>query len=97
MQNPSLSQMIHNELHISHSQIFTYLQCSLKYYFHYVRQKPPERVSIALPFGSAIHSAIEMYYRSLKNRFIPEPLDAIIGRFEDSLSINLDRIDEALF
>jgi putative RecB family exonuclease len=31
------------ELHISHSQIFTYLNCSLKYYFGYVEGRVPER------------------------------------------------------
>ena len=79
-----------SELHISHSQIFTYLNCSLKYRFQYVEQRPPERTSIALPFGSAIHSAVEMYYRSLKNSGHAEPLEAIIDRFEDYLSLDLD-------
>ncbi len=93
MPNSSLSQMVANELYISHSQIFTYLNCSLKYRFQYVENRPPERISIALPFGSAIHSAIEMYYRSLKNSGHPELLEAIIGRFEDCLSLDLDNTD----
>lgn len=82
-----------SELHISHSQIFTYLNCSLKYYFQYVESKPPEWIGIALPFGSAIHSAIEMYYRSLKNKGRAETLDAIVGRFEDCFSLDLDHTD----
>ena len=86
-------QEFKSELHISHSQIFTYLNCSLKYYFQYVKHRPPERTSIALPFGSAIHAAIEMYYRSMKNSVHPEPLEAIIGRFEDCLSLDLDHTD----
>ena len=82
-----------NQLHISHSQIFTYLNCSLRYFLHYVRGLPPERINIALPFGSAIHAAIEMYYRSLKNSGHAEPLEAIIDRFEDCLSFDLDHTD----
>ena len=82
-----------NELHISASQLFVYLNCSLKYQFMYVEARKPERISVALPFGSAIHSAIEMYYRSVKNSGNPEPLEAIIGRFEDSLSLDLDHSD----
>jgi putative RecB family exonuclease len=93
MPNSSLSQMVANELYISHSQIFTYLNCSLKYRFQYVENRPPERISIALPFGSAIHSAIEMYYRSLKNSGKAEPLESIFGRFEDCLSLDLDHTD----
>ena len=90
MPNSSLSQMVANELYISNSQINTYLNCSLKYRFHYVEHRPPERISINLPFGSAIHSAIEMYYQSLKNKGRIEPLKAIVGRFEDCLSLDLD-------
>jgi putative RecB family exonuclease len=86
-------QEFKSELHISHSQIFTYLNCSLKYYFQYVKQRPPERISIALPFGTAIHSAIEMYYRALKNKSCVETLDAICERFEDCLSLDLDHTD----
>jgi putative RecB family exonuclease len=86
-------QEFKSELHISHSQIFTYLNCSLKYYYQYVKHRPSERISIALPFGSAIHSAIEMYYRSLKNRNQLEPLKAIWERFEDCLDIDLSCTD----
>jgi putative RecB family exonuclease len=86
-------QEFKSELHISHSQIFTYTTCSLRYFLKYVRGLPPERISINLPFGSAIHSAIEMYYRSLIDKGRAEPLQAIIGRFEDCLSLDLDHTD----
>jgi putative RecB family exonuclease len=93
MQNLSLSQVLGNDLYISHSQINTYLNCSLKYRFQYFEHRPPERISIALPFGSAIHSAIEMYYCSLKNKGHAEPLKALIGRFVDCLSLDFDHAD----
>jgi len=93
MNRKTALQEFANELHISHSQIFTYLNCSLKYRFQYVESRPTERTSIALPFGSAIHSAIEMYYSSLKKRGNPDPLEAIVGRFEDCLSLDLDHTD----
>ena len=80
-------------LHVSHSQIFTYLGCSLKYRFQYVEQRPQERVSIALPFGSAIHSAIERYYLSLKDRGALEPLETIQEVFADSLTADLEKRD----
>jgi putative RecB family exonuclease len=86
-------QEFKSELHISQSQIFTYLNCSLRYFLNYVRGLPPECISIALFFGSAIHAAIEMYYRSLKNSGHAEPLEAIIGRFEDCLGLDLDHTD----
>ncbi len=86
-------QEFKSELHISHSQIFSYLNCSLRYFFQYVENRPLERINIALPFGSAIHSAIEMYYRSLKNKSCSETLEAINERFEDCLSLDLDHTD----
>jgi len=83
-------QAFNQELHISHSQIFTYLNCSLKWAFQHYMGLPIERLSIALPFGSAIHAAIELYYRSLKNRGQAEPLKAICDRFETCLELDLD-------
>jgi len=78
-------------LHISHSQIFTYLGCSLKYRFQYVEQRPPERISIALPFGSAVHSGIERFYRSIKDKGVVEPLETIQEVFENRLTVELDK------
>ena len=86
----STLQSFNQELHISHSQIFTYLNCSLKYKFQYIEGKPMERISIALPFGGAIHSAIEMYYRSLKNHGSAETLEALCERFETCLELDLE-------
>jgi len=59
----SLAQL-KEDLHVSYSQIFTYLHCPLKYHFHYVQAIPPERIGVALPFGSAIHTALEVFYRT---------------------------------
>ena len=65
---------IRNELHVSYSQISTYLNCSLLYKFRYVENRPQEQVSIALPFGSAVHAAVALYYRSLKAHGRIEPV-----------------------
>ena len=83
-------QTFSQDLSISHSQIFCYLTCSLKYHFQYVKQKPPERISINLPFGRAIHSAMETAYRSIKNTGQVEPVSTIIQVFEECLNLDLD-------
>lgn len=83
-------QELKQELHISHSQIFVYLNCSLKYQFMYVEAIPQERLSIALPFGTAIHLCEERYYRSLKDRNYLEPLNILEELFADCLSLELD-------
>jgi len=82
-----------NELHLSASQLFVYLTCSLKYRFMYVEGRKPEIIPIALPLGSAIHMALQKFYLSVKNNGNPAPLEAIIDRFEESLSLDLDHSD----
>ncbi len=86
-------QEFKQELHISHSQIFVYLNCSLKYQFMYVECRPPERLSVAFPSGSAIHTGIEWYYRSLKDKGSLKPLKDLEELFCDSLSLEIDHSD----
>ena len=73
------------ELHISHSQIFTYLNCSLKYNFAYVEGRIPERRPEALLLGSAIHAGIARYYWGLGKYGHPEPLSLLQDLVEDHL------------
>ena len=82
-------QKLTNELHVSHSQISTYQLCSLKYYFHYVEAKKPESVSVALPFGASLHSAIAVYYRSVKHGKI-ETLDNITDCFNTAFTLDIE-------
>jgi putative RecB family exonuclease len=79
------------DLYVSHNQIFTYLNCSLKYKFHYVEKRKPERLSIALPFGKAMHAAEELFYRSLKAGHNKEPLKALLEAFEAVLNLELEK------
>ena len=71
------------DLHISHSQIFTYLNCSLKYYFSYVEGRIPENRPAAMLFGSAIHAAIARYYKGVQKKGKPEPLSLLQDLFHD--------------
>jgi putative RecB family exonuclease len=86
-------QDLKNTLHVSHSQIAAYLNCSLKYRFMYVEARPQERISIALPFGSAIHASLERYYRSLKEKGVKEPLGVLLNYFEHHINLEMDRTD----
>jgi putative RecB family exonuclease len=86
-------QMLKEKLHISYSQIFTYLACSLKYKFQYVENRLHERISINLPFGGAIHIVVERYYRTLKEKNIIEPLKVMEELFEDCINLELDHTD----
>ena len=82
-------QDIQNDLHISNSQIGTYQSCSLKYYYHYVEKRKSESLGIALFFGSAIHSALALYYSSIKNGKT-ENLDHMIESFVHCLELDIE-------
>ena len=86
-------QQYQEQLHISHSQIFCYLACSLKYQFQYVERRPRERTSLALSFGKAIHQAIERYYRSLMDDRTVVSLSLMESLFEESLILELDNCE----
>ncbi|MCJ7684671.1 MAG: PD-(D/E)XK nuclease family protein [Desulfobacteraceae bacterium] len=86
-------QLLTEELYISYSQIFTYVACSLKYKFQYVENRPYERISINLPFGGGIHTTLERYYRSLKEKNERESLNILEELFEDCISLELDHTD----
>lgn len=88
MQNQALN-MDTAGLHISYSQIFTYLTCSLKYRFRYVLKKAPERIGVSLPFGTAMHRALEFYYRAFGDGRIAK-LSILQELFEEDLTSALD-------
>ena len=89
MANPALQQL-QEDLHISHSQIFSYLNCSLKYKFQYVEQRPAERLSSALPLGKMIHSVLETYYRGTKDHGQPPTLEKLLTLFEEGLTLQIE-------
>jgi len=59
------------ELHVSKSQIRTFLMCPQKYCYQYVYGKEWESKPVALAFGSAVHEAVADFYISLANEGNP--------------------------
>jgi putative RecB family exonuclease len=80
-------------LHISYSQIFVYLNCSLRYRFQYQENRLQERISVNLPFGSAIHSAVSRFYDTFRTKGTIEPLSILQDLFEDALTLELDHTE----
>lgn len=62
----STNEQIREGLHISYSQISTYMLCSQKFKFQYVMGMQPAFISSALPFGSAIHHALAFLFSSIQ-------------------------------
>lgn len=50
--------------HISYSQLYVYLQCPLKYRFHYIDRLEPDFTSASLAFGQGIHQAVASFFQS---------------------------------
>ena len=90
--SPALQELTEN-LHVSHSQIFTYLACSLKYKLQYVENRRLERISSNLFLGSALHTCIERYYKSIKDKGTVESLKVLEELLEDCLSLEIDHSD----
>ena len=84
------AQEFSQELYISYSQVFTYMNCSLKYRFQYLENRPYEMVSISPIFGSALHAAIERHYRGLKSHHIIT-LDELVEEFRIQLELDLEQ------
>lgn len=91
---PQLAELraLKESLHVSASQVSTYLGCPLKYFFAYAQQRRPEKVSIAIPFGTAIHSAVEVFWRAIQ-KGEREPLSVLEQTFAERLRLDIARFD----
>ncbi len=69
-------------LHVSVSQIKTYLRCPRQYELRYVRGEPREYVPVALVLGTAVHAALASYYTELRvgrKQNVDELLDSFVA------------------
>ncbi|MBD1401866.1 RecB family exonuclease [Pelovirga terrestris] len=80
---------LRHQLHLSYSQINTYLTCSLRYFFQYVKGFAPEHTSSALILGSTIHASLARYYDGIKEKGEAESPDSLLEFYRDSMAIEL--------
>ena len=59
----AIAERLTGRSYLSWSAISTFLKCPLKYSYHYLEQFPEEIVSSNLIFGSAIHTAVEAFFK----------------------------------
>jgi len=91
--SPALQELTEQELHVSHSQIWIYTQCSLRYKFQYVENRRFERISSNLFLGSALHTCIEKYYKSIKDKGTTESLKYLEELLVDCIALEIDHSD----
>ena len=82
LQSKTTKRGFERYLHISYSQLNTYLKCPQKYEFQYVRGIPWEFVPEYFPFGRAIHEAAKLFYRTLKETGQRMPLADLTQHFK---------------
>jgi len=71
-------------LHISYTQLNTYLKCPQKYEFQYVKGIPWEFIPEYFPFGKTIHEAAKLFYKTLKETGQRIPLEDLTKHFKES-------------
>lgn len=84
-------------LHISKSQLTTYLICPRKFWFQYVRGHPWEFVPASLAFGRAVHETAAEFYRFFAEHFRKPEFDWLLDRFRRFWLKELDGDDVRFF
>jgi len=59
-------EKVREGLHVSYSQVRTYLICPQKFLYNYVLGAEPSHRPVALVLGSAVHHALAHFYMNLK-------------------------------
>jgi putative RecB family exonuclease len=70
--------------YLSYSAVRTFQNCPLKYRFRYVDGLAEDCVSSSLIFGSAIHSAVEFYFRQQLSGESAPSLDLLLDVYQES-------------
>src|SRR4030067_2676902 len=84
LQTKTKREDFERSIHISYSQLKTYLTCPQKYQFQYVRGIPWEFVPEYFPFGRAIHEVAKVFYRNLKETGQRIPLPDLTQQFKQT-------------
>jgi CRISPR/Cas system-associated exonuclease Cas4 (RecB family) len=78
-------------LHVSVSQIKTYLRCPRQFWFRYVTGAQPEGTPWALLFGAAFHAALATLYNAVKDAKALPPLVQLVEAFTKNWEHNRSR------
>lgn len=78
--------------HTSFSQLYTYLRCSMQYYYQRVK-KAPDRSSLALRLGSAGHAALEWNDKKKIKTGVDRPLSDLLDMFSDQYDAETSELE----
>jgi CRISPR/Cas system-associated exonuclease Cas4 (RecB family) len=80
----AILDQLRDGLHISISQIRTYLRCGRAYELRYVLGAKPAFKPVPLAFGTSFHAALGRFYLSVKEEGAPPPLQLVTEAFRDA-------------
>ena len=90
MSGRSALAVLRAEKHISISSITGYMRCPAQYAHRYIYRTPPSHRAAALAFGTAIHTALALFYQHLMDGQ-PEPsAEELADSFSDTWTRELD-------
>lgn len=76
-------------LHVSVSQVKSWLMCPRKYQFQYVLGAEPAHRPVALAFGTAVHRALESFYERLRDDGRKPSVDEVQTAFVDRWAVEV--------
>ena len=82
----TLVQKIRETLHLSYSQIRTFLSCPQKYFYQYVAGLEWAATPSAMVLGSAVHRAVATFYRIFKESGERIPVEAMHEELEEHIA-----------
>ena len=77
-------------LHISVSQIRTYLRCPRSFELRYVLGAQPAFKPVPFAFGTSFHAALARFYLAVKEEGAPPPLQLVNDAFRDAWQRELE-------
>jgi CRISPR/Cas system-associated exonuclease Cas4 (RecB family) len=76
-------------LHVSVSQLKTYVMCPRKFEYSYVTGTEPEFLPVSLAFGSAFHAALAAFYGEIKTKGTLPPLEEVQEVFRGAWEVSV--------
>ena len=83
--------VMREHLHVSYSQIRTFLICPARHQHQYLLGTEPSHRPVALVFGGAIHAALAAFYGHVKAKGEAMPLEALQDAFRGRWETEMDR------
>ncbi len=82
---------LRQDLHVSYSQIKSYMICSRKYSFHYIEGVEPSHRPVNMVLGGAVHHALALHYGYIQEKDGKMPEEQLVQTFRDRWDEEMDR------